>query len=53
VLSRKRAAAPRTAGIATWYRRSIMRSELRATIIIATSPVMLGIITNSPTKLLE
>lgn len=41
------------AGIATWYRRSSMQSELRETKNIAASPIRLGIVSRSPTTLLE
>jgi len=39
------------AGIATWYRRSSLWSELRETKIIAASPTRLGIVNKSPIML--
>jgi hypothetical protein len=41
------------AGIATWDRRSSVRSELREARIIPARPTMYGTITRSPTVLLE
>jgi hypothetical protein len=41
------------AGIATWYRRSSLRSELRATATIAANASKLGIVRRSPTMVLE
>jgi len=49
----KSAAVPTNAGIATWYRRSSLRSELRATASIAANASKLGIVRRSPTAVLE
>ena len=48
-----KAIPPMIAGIAAWYFRSRLRSELLETKTIASNPARGGIITKSPTTLLE
>lgn len=51
--SSKSDAAPTNAGIAIWYRRSSIRSELWQTATIAASPTRLGIASRSPITVFE
>src|SRR5215471_5489971 len=51
--NKSKAIPPTNAGIAIWYRRSSLRSELPETNSIAARPTRCGIITRNPTMVLE